>query len=239
MEDVRRRMKAVGSGSTGLLFVLTALMLLGLITVLAAGCSDDGSDVGTTTTAAGSMESTPTVQGAETTGPDTSTPGEADTTPGTSTQTYTVGGKTPEEYQAEIPNLQAQLEQTPDDLVTLQQLALAQYQTADYVGALDTYEKMLAIKDDPMTRNNYANVMRDAGMTEDAMSEYRQAIDDDPTLVVAYINLASVLLRDDKVDDAMAVLDEGIAATTGEDQQRLQEIKDTLLAQQTPTTAAP
>lgn len=144
----------------------------------------------------------------------------------TSSSTIVYEGKSKEEYEASIPELQRKLESAPDDLETLQDLAVAQYGAKQYEAAAATYEKMLALKDDPFTRNNYANVLRDWGKTDEAKTEYQKALDADPTLTVAYINLANVLLREGKKDEALALLDKGIASTQGEDKTRLESFKE-------------
>ena len=143
-----------------------------------------------------------------------------------SSTTIVYEGKSKEEYEASIPELQKKLESAPDDLETLQDLAIAQYGAKQYEAAAATYEKMLALKDDPFTRNNYANVLRDWGKTDEAKTEYQKALDADPTLTVAYINLANVLLREGKKEEALALLDKGIASTQGEDKTRLESFKE-------------
>jgi predicted Zn-dependent protease len=137
-----------------------------------------------------------------------------------------LGGKSKEEYEESIGSLEGQLADSPEDLGLLAEFAVAQYQTGRYEEAVDTYEKMLALDDQPLVRNNYANVLRDAGRKEDAKKEYEKALAEDPQLVVAYINLASVLFYEDNKQDALAVLDRGIANTSGEDQERLEKIKE-------------
>jgi len=139
-----------------------------------------------------------------------------------------VGGKSTEEYESSIPELKNRTASEPNNLDALQELAIAYYQTKKFAEAAATYEAMLAVRDDPMTRNNYANVLRDWGKTAEAKAEYGKAIAASPSLVVAYINLASVWVGEGDVGEAVKVLDRGIGATSGEDKTRLESYKATL-----------
>lgn len=144
-------------------------------------------------------------------------------------RTVVVGGKTADEYDEQIPELEAQLEGDPENPDLLLELAVAQFNTQRYTAAAETYEKLLEIEDDPMMRNNYANVLREWGKTDQAIAEYRRALEDDPTLSVAYINLASVLNRNGESEEALQVVDEGLAQVPEEDKSRLESLKDKLL----------
>ena len=64
------------------------------------------------------------------------------------------------------------------------------------------YEQMLKLGEDPMLRNNYGNMLRDLGKTEEAKAAYRKALEEDPKLVVAYVNLAALLATEGKKDEA-------------------------------------
>ena len=146
-----------------------------------------------------------------------------------------VGGKTAEEYEAALPDLERAVETAPEDLAALQELAIAQYNTGRYEEAVTTYQKMLELKDDAFTRNNYGNVLRDWKKLDEAKAEYEKAISTDPTLVTAYVNLASVLAAEGNTSEAVAVLDRGLTAVTGEDKDRLESFKERLAAATTTT----
>lgn len=219
---------------TSLMLVLVLALSLGL---LACGSNSTGS---ITTTASGSgttVESTGTTTASAS---GTTAGGTATTDAGSSTgSTITVvnsGGKTAAEWQAELPKLEKAVQDNPTDLTALQALAVAQYQLKNYDDAAATYEKMLAIKDDPLTHNNYGNVLRDAGKTDSAIAQYQKAIAGDPTLVTAYINLAMVFTNENDKADADKVLSQGIAATTGDSQTRLKTVKAELDGTATTTT---
>jgi Tfp pilus assembly protein PilF len=193
------------------------------LALMAFACSVDE---GVSTTTAGSGTTTT----ASATGGTTSTQAVA-----TSNTTIVVGGKTAEEYAAEIGDLQKAVDANPADLDALQALAVAQYNTQAYEDAAATYQKMLQLEDSALTRNNYANVLRDWGKADEAKAEYEKALSADPTLTVAYINLAGVYLREKNTAEAFKVLDRGIAATIGEDRTRLTNYKEQLNATTTTT----
>ncbi len=138
--------------------------------------------------------------------------------------------------EAELPDLEKAVEASPTDLAALQELASAQWLTKRYEGAAATYEKMLEIKEDAVTRNNYGNVLRDWESWAEAKAQYEIAIADDPTYATAYINLAVILVSEGDVDAAVAKLDKGIAATTGDDKASLEAYKTKLTGESTTTT---
>lgn len=180
------------------------LAVLGTV-IFVAGC---GSTAATTTTVAAASGSGSTT----TSGP----------------TRLVVGGKTAEEYAAQIPDLQKAVEANPSDLAALQELAVAQYNSGKYDDAATTYQKMLQIQDDPIVHNNYGNVLRDQKKLDEAKAQYQQAVAGDPSQVAPYINLAQILAAEGDVSGAQKVLDQGIAHTVGNDKQRLQDYKTTL-----------
>ena len=143
-----------------------------------------------------------------------------------------MGGEEADEYTAQIAELQKALEADPENLETLQQLAIAQYNTSAYEEAAATYEKMLSLEDTAFARNNYANVLRDWGKTDDAIAAYETAISMDETLVTPYINLASVLARQEKVQEAITILENALASVTTEDRARVETYLEQLKAAQ-------
>ena len=205
--------------------VALVLVLMSLVLALSVGivaCGSSGSSATTTTTSAGS----------QTTSPASASTSDATASVATATvngNTRVVqGGKTAAEWEAQLPQLQKAIQDAPSDLTALQALAVAQYNLQKYDDAAATYEKMLAVKDDPLTHNNYGNVLRDAGKNDAAIAQYQKAIVDDPTLVVAYLNLAMMYSTDHDLASADKVLAQGIGATSGADQTRLKTIKDSL-----------
>ena len=202
----RRRHISTGSA----VLTIIGLLLVAALGLSISGCGDDEGDSSTTSTAGVST-----------------TTGESTTTLGQTTTSF----KTAADYEASIPGLTEQAKANPTDLVTLQQLAIAQYQARQYDEAAATYAAMLAVEDSATTHNNLANVLRDQGKTDEARNEYETALTLDPGLAIAYMNLASLSLRLGDSAEALAVLERGIAKTVGADQQRLQELKATIEAQ--------
>ena len=223
--------------------VVLGAALATALTLGVMGCSggDDAQKDGSTTTDTSAATSTSAITGMR---PPTTAGGDQSATTNTpapgagaitsDAETVTVGGKPQEEYEAAMPGLVEKAKASPKDLAILQELAIAQYQTQRYEDAAKTYDSMLAIKDDAMTRNNRANVLRDWGKIDEAKSEYEKALSMDPALVVAYMNLASLAPRTDPAE-AVTILDRGIAHTTGEDQQRLKDLKTSVQDQSTTT----
>ena len=199
------------------LVLATALLLaVGVV----AGCS--GST--TTATASGQSVTAPTARGS---GSTTTTKAGASVTR-TSSTSVVQGDKTVEEYQAELPGLEAKAKATPDDKAVLQDLATAYYMVDRVGDAAAVYEQMLKLGETPTMRNNYGNMLRDMGKTEEAKAAYTKALADDPKLVVAYVNLAGQLVREGNMDEAMKVLDGGIATLQGADKTRLEAVKTAL-----------
>jgi tetratricopeptide (TPR) repeat protein len=194
------------------------VLILALIAVLSlAGltlaCTDSNTDDETTTTAAGSGGATTTV----------------------SVQPVVIGGQTPEEYEAALPELEKAAEADPENLEILQELAVAQFQLKKYEEAAATYEKMLAIKDDAFTHNNYGNVLRNWGKIEEAKAQYRQAIAGDPSLGFSYVNLALILDQEGDSQEAVELLQTGLDKVGEEDKASLESLLERLTAPTTTT----
>lgn len=197
---------------------LIVLAILALITVtgLAAACGDDE----TTTTATDSTATTEV---------DSTTATTAGSTASTVTDsTMVTGGKSLDDYRAEIPELQKAIEADPADLYALESLAVAHYQLKEYEQAEAAYLKILAIQEDAFTRNNLGNVYRDWGKTEEAKAAYRQAMEEDPTLKYPYVNLSGTLQKEGDVAGAIKVLQEGAKYVTEEGQAALDAAEEAL-----------
>lgn len=205
--------RAALSGRLALVAVLSVTIMALALGV--AACSMSNAIIGKTTTT-GPTTTTTTATSAST--------GDSSTSRTSSTR-FIEGGKTVEEYAAEIPDLQKAVEANPTDLTALQNLAVAQYNSRHYDDAIATYQKMLQIKDDPVIHNNYGNVLRDQSKFDEATTQYRKAIAGDPSMAIAYINLAGIYDLQGNYPEAQRVLDEGIARTVGDDRTRLENYK--------------
>jgi Flp pilus assembly protein TadD len=193
----------VGMRRSGL--VILAVIALIAVAGFAAGC---GGDDTTSTTAADSTATT-----------------LAD---GTTDSTMVVGGKTLDEYKAEIPDLEKAVEADPTDRGSLESLAVAHYQLGEYEEAEAAYLKILAIGEDAFTRNNLGNVYRDSGRTEEAKAAYRKAIETDPTLKYPYVNLSGVLKTEGDLAGAMEVLTNGAKYMNDADKSTLEAAEKAL-----------
>jgi len=194
---------------------LIILAVIGLIALagFAAAC---GNNNATTTSISGSTT--------------TGSSGSTGSTSAGSTQTSTmiVGGKTPDEYKAEIPNLEKAVAANPADLTSLQELAIAYYVLGNYDQAAAAYVKILAQKNDALTINNLANVYREAGKTDQAIAEYQKAISLDPKLRVPYVNLAGVYVTKGDIPSALKVLEQAKAALSGADKTSVEQFENSL-----------
>lgn len=194
------------------LVLVTVIALLALAG-FALGCSDDTDS--STTTAGNSTETS---------------------SAGTTIETTVVeGGKTLDEYRAEIPTLEEAVTADPTDLYSLEGLAVAHYQLGEYEQAVNAYLKILAIQEDAFTRNNLGNAYRDWGKAEEAKAAYRQAIEDDPTLKYPYVNLAGLLKKEGDLAGASEVLEEGAKHVAEDDQGSIDAAEDKLTSTTTTT----
>lgn len=219
---------AAGSRTRGRRLALGAAVVGVVLTFAVVGCAN------TSSSSTSGSDGATTASGSETAG---GTPAVTGQSTGTSIiQTVPVGGKSQDQYEKDLPGLQEKAKASPNDLTTLQDLAVAQYQTQRYDEAIATYQQMIKVKNEPVYHNNLGNVLRDANRAADAIKEYQAAIAADPTLVVAYVNLSTLQFNQDSVDAGTKTLDDGIAKTTGEDQQRLKDVKAALLKPKTTTT---
>jgi len=189
---------------TWLMVSHTWLMVLLLISVLAvagfaAGCggTQDAttSSSGTTVTTAASSTATSATE-----------------------QTIVDGGKSLEEYKADVPKYEEAIAKDPQDLESLEGLAVAHYQLGEYDAAAETYLKILAITDDAFIHNALGNVYRDQKKYDEAIAEYEKAITLDPTLKFPYINEATVWAKfKGDMAKAQAILDKAQKVLSAED----------------------
>jgi tetratricopeptide (TPR) repeat protein len=198
--------------------MILALVVFVALAGLLGGCDDTSTGATGTSTAA----------------TDTSVGATGTTTAGVP-ESVVVGGSEPEEYEAALPDLEKAVEAAPDDIKALDALVIAQFQTGRYEEAAATYEKMLQIKDDAFTHNNYGNVLRKLGRIDEAKAQYQQAIATDPTLAFAYANLSYILVDEGDEQGALEVLQSGLEKVTGEDKESLQTIVDRLTSTTTTT----
>ncbi len=211
-----QREGAIGMlGAHNRVTTLTLVLLLAVFGAVLVGCSGDETTEDTGTTEELTTDSTDVVTD------DTAT--EGTTTEDTSVGVMPPAGDQSDQYEEQIPDLQAQVDDNPEDLETLQQLAIAYYQTGEYEQAVETYQQMLEVEDNAEVHNNLANVYRDMNEIDQAIEEYRTAIDLDPSSVIPYVNLAVVYGFNSQPDEAAAVIQDGLDAIDDEQAQAMLE----------------
>lgn len=97
------------------------------------------------------------------------------------------------EYRNKLPQLKEVAQQKPNDATARSAYAQALYVTGDKKTAKNEYEAAVVI--DPKnasTRNNLGNVYRDLKEYDSAVVAYRKAFELEPTLINAYVNLATL-----------------------------------------------
>lgn len=115
-----------------------------------------------------------------------------------------------DQYRNQLPQLEKNAKGgNPNDL---QQYGIALYATGDLSKAEEIYHKQAEIDDNnPLVHNNLANTLRDEQKYEEAIKEYRRAIELSPKNLNTYLNLASVYqysLKD--FDGAMKVYEQAM-----------------------------
>jgi len=117
-----------------------------------------------------------------------------------------------DDWETLLPRLQQLAGADPGDINVQRKLALAYYNLGRFDEALAIYEQLLRSEEDAVLRNRVGSTLRDMGDLKGAENAYRQAIVDDPALGAAYLNLAEILWRQARDDEALAVLQEGLDA---------------------------
>ncbi|MHB1345510.1 MAG: tetratricopeptide repeat protein, partial [Thermoleophilia bacterium] len=134
------------------------------------------------------------------------------TTPSTSARDLT----SQDEWQVLLPRLEEVVDRHPEDDTARRRLALALYNLHRLDEAQTLYEQMLAEGEDALLRNRLGNVLREKGDYAGAETAYRQATAYDPTLPASYVNLAELLWRLRRTEEALDLLGRGVAAVAPE-----------------------
>jgi tetratricopeptide (TPR) repeat protein len=127
-----------------------------------------------------------------------------------------------EQWTALLPRLQELADGDPDDVNVQRKLALAYYNLDRLDDAATIYKRLLAVEEDAVLRNRLGNTLRDMGDEKGAETAYRKAVTDDPTVAPPYLNLAELLWRQGRDDEALAVIDQGLAAVSEKNRARLE-----------------
>jgi tetratricopeptide (TPR) repeat protein len=104
--------------------------------------------------------------------------------------------------EAALADYQKALELDPECASAHFNLAVSLLQARKYGDAESHYRQALAVNPTAPTYNGLAYVLARQGRTDEAVAEYRKAIDIDPKFIPAYNNLAETLARQGKLDEA-------------------------------------
>lgn len=113
------------------------------------------------------------------------------------------------EWRALLPRLEKAARAAPDNATAQRRLAIALHNLGRLDDALSIYEELLTAGEDAVVRNRLGNILRDQGDLKGAEEAYRRALAVDPTLPGPYVNLAELLSRSRRTEEALRLLAEG------------------------------
>jgi tetratricopeptide (TPR) repeat protein len=112
---------------------------------------------------------------------------------------------------------------------TPREQALSAYKEKDYSQAQTILKDQAEKSPDATTYNILANVSRDKGESDAAITYYKKAIELDPKLIVAYTNLASLYINSGQKEAATTVINSGLEIAP--DNTNLKNLKEETAAQ--------
>jgi tetratricopeptide (TPR) repeat protein len=113
----------------------------------------------------------------------------------------------PEQWSDVLPRLQEAASSEQATAADKRRLGIALYALGRYEETEALYRGLLDQEEDAVVRNRLGNVLRDKGDLAGAEEAYRRSIAQDPALPAAYVNLAELLWRQHRDDEALGVLD--------------------------------
>ncbi len=116
----------------------------------------------------------------------------------------------PEVWEELLPRVEQDAAAHPEDPARRLHLALVLYNLDRYEEAETIYREMLATREDAVIRKRLGNVLRDKGDYAGARAAYLEALATDPAAPSLYINLADLLWRWQRTDEALQVLADGM-----------------------------
>ncbi len=115
-------------------------------------------------------------------------------------------------YEEAAPLLEESVQERPS-AEAFARLGTARYNTGDYDGAIAAWSKAAEL--DPARagemKNNIGNALRDSRRKAEAEAAYREALELEPTRWTAAVNLATMLWLQDRLPEAVAVLESAVA----------------------------
>ena len=133
-----------------------------------------------------------------------------------------------EEWEQILPRVEQLVSKSPDDVNLQRKLALAYYNLGRLAEAKTIYEQLLAKQEDPVLRNRLGNTLRDMGDIAGAEAAYRKAMADNPALGSPYVNLAELLWRQDRAEQALQIIDKGLTQVQEKDRPALEKAREFL-----------
>jgi len=121
---------------------------------------------------------------------------------------YAVSLMQEKKFKQAIAPLQNVTSANPDMVQAWQALALSLRMSKRYPEAVAAYEKALSFKPDPKLLFNLGLSQSRAGMKEEAVTSYREAIVMDPDFKEAHYNLGRTLMSLGRYEEALATMDE-------------------------------
>jgi predicted TPR repeat methyltransferase len=91
-------------------------------------------------------------------------------------------------------------------------LGVMAFQLGQYATAVGHITQALQLRDVPDYHNNLGNAFKEQGRLEEAVVQYRLALDGDPNYAEAHNNLGTILRRQGKFDEAVVQYEQAIAA---------------------------
>jgi tetratricopeptide (TPR) repeat protein len=129
---------------------------------------------------------------------------------------------TRQDYAAAVHHLERAIEIEPTFSPAYNLLGYARRFLGDFEGAEQAFRRYTELIDDePNPYDSYAELLMKMGRFEDSISNYRKALEIDPTFVNAYVGIANDLMFQGDCPAARAVLDELRTVAANDGQRRL------------------
>jgi tetratricopeptide (TPR) repeat protein len=117
----------------------------------------------------------------------------------------------------ELDSLQAEVAANPGDLEAVFALAQLHVEEDRWDDAIAVYQNAIAAApDNAALHNDLAVLYDDAGDPQAAEASYRRALAIDPAYGPAYVNLGTLLVEADRIEEATAILEQGAAQAADE-----------------------